>query len=175
MVLWCNTGVASPVLHVALHGAMVQHRSRKPCVTCCSPWCYGATQESQALCYMLLSMVLWCNTGVASPVLHVALHGAMVQHMLHVALSCMCAERRSHNGVGHVLLSRVLETERCLCRARQWLWTDARHLALQVDTDTSSLVYSLVFQPSYITVQYPKNFTCPGPSIFAHCKAGHWN
>ena len=44
-------------MHVALHGAMVQHRSHKPCITCCSPWCYGATQESQALHYMLFSPI----------------------------------------------------------------------------------------------------------------------
>ena len=102
-------------------------------------------------------MVLWCNIGVASPV-------------LHVALSCMCAERRSRNGVGHVLLSRVLETERCLCRARQWLWTDTRHLALQVDTEHTLAHLYIALLSKLLTVQYPKNFTCPGPSIFAHCK-----
>ena len=113
MVLWCNTGVASPVLHVALHGAMVQHRSRKPCVTCCSPWCYGATQESQALCYMLLSMVLWCNTGVASPVLHVALHGAMVQHRSRKPCVTCCSPwcygaTQESQALCYMLLSMVL-------------------------------------------------------------------
>ena len=173
--------------------------SQALCVTCCSPWCYGATQESQALHYMLFSMVLWCNTGVTTPVCYMLLsmvlwcNTGVISPPLHVVLSHMCAERRSHNGVGHVLLSWVLETERCLCRARQWLWADTRHLALQVYTEhtlahlqnpiyrthTGSLANSyndsLVFRPSYRPV--PKNFTCPGPSILHTVKwltAGWW-